>query len=276
MTHCLRVIFVAALLCATAIDAHPDAWPRGSGNAYVHLGLSQLDSSRAFAPDGDRVPYPGRGARQRSAVLYFETGLGEQWTVIGTVPWKSVLARGFENEFKTQGFSDLDLTLRRSFESRRGVLAIEVGSSFPLGYKSTDFPQLGTGEIDPHINLAWSQSLRVLPSAFVSLQSGYRRRGGPVKDELPYSLKAGFFPLRDVGTFVSLRGWESLASFAETDPTLGLVSGDSESFSAAGEVYFEVSRSFDANLEVSRVLRGRNTVSGTEIRIGMAFRIPRR
>ena len=262
------------VLLLTALPLNADAWARGRGAAYVHLGYTSLDTTRAFDETGERVPFPGRGARRRRASLYAETGLTNALTLVVNAPYEHVTSRGRFNDFTTAGGGDLDLRLRASRRTTRGVFSLEGGAFLPLGYDQNVFPQLGTGTIDPVFNAAYGTSLAVMPEGFLSLQAGYRMRGGGLSDELPYSAKAGAFFHRRIGTFVALRGWESRGDFRDVDPTYALTAADSESMSVAGELYVRATSRFAVNAVWSRAIRGRNAAIGNEWSIGVAFSRP--
>ncbi|HET8797492.1 MAG TPA: hypothetical protein VFO89_07390, partial [Thermoanaerobaculia bacterium] len=133
------------------------------------------------------------------------------------------------------------------------------------------FPQLGTGAIEPMVNLAYGASLRGLPEGFVSAQLGWRMRGGEVSDELPYSLKIGAFFHPRIGTFAGVRGWESRGTFEDIDPTYALTASDSEALAATGELYVRVHRNVDVSAAWSRPMRGRNSGIGHEWSLGIAI-----
>lgn len=262
--------FVSFLILLASLPARGDAWARGRGSAYLFLGAARTSATTAFDPGGARIPFPGRGATLSRTNAYFESGLNDAVTLVANVPYQVLTSRGLFNDFRTAGLADLDLRIRLSRPTPAGVFAIEGGAFVPLGYRRVDFPQLGNGYVEPVVNLAYGTSLRQLPGGFLSLQGGYRARRGELSDELPYSVKVGAFPHPRIGTFVFARGWKSRGDFRNTDPTFALVSADSESLSAGGELYFRITPRIDINAAWSRVVRGRNTSIGDEIAIGFA------
>lgn len=269
----MRRAILAALLGLVLPSAlHADAWACGRGNTYVHLGASALDTTRAFDETGERVPFPGRGARRRRVNLYAEVGLTNALTVVVNAPYEHVTSRGLFNDFTTSGGGDLDLRLRATRRTNAGVFALEGGAFIPLGYDRQVFPQLGTGATEPVVNVAYGTSLAALPEGFVSLQLGYRMRGGGLSDELPYSAKLGAFFHPRIGTFVGVRGWESRGDFRDVAPTFALTAADSETLNGVAEVYLRATSRFDVNASWSRALRGRNSAIGNEWSVGVAFR----
>jgi len=256
---------------ASAAPLHADAWARGRNEAYVHFGISAACATRAFDENGQRVPFPGRGARRRRASVYAEAGLTDHLTLVLNAPYEQVTSRGFFNDFTTAGGGDFDLRLRVSHRAALGVFAVEGGAFLPLGYDRQAFPQLGTGVIEPIVNVAYGTSIRAWPEGFMSAQIGYRIRGGGLSDEMPYSIKAGAFFHPRIGTFVALRGWKSRADFHDLDPTFALTAADSDALTHAAEVYVRVAPRLDANAAWSRPLRGRNTAISNEWSIGIAL-----
>lgn len=266
----MRKVLAAAVLLG-AVVARGDAWPRGRGNGYMYFGAARGTATEAFDPAGNQIPMPGRGGAERRANAYVELGLNDRLTLVVNAPYSRIVSRGLFNDFTTSGFSDLDFRLRWSHPTSVGVFGFEGGAFIPLGYDRKDFPQLGSGRVEPIINVAYGTSIAVLPSGFVSAQIGYRDRSSGVADELPYSLKLGAFPHPRVGTFLFARGWESRASFRDIDPAFGFTIADSKRLTAGGEVYIHLTRSMDANAICSRVVRGRNTPIVNECSMGIAL-----
>jgi len=266
----LAIVVITMMALTLAAPLRADAWARGRNAVYAYLGVATIDADTAFDSSGDRVPFPGRGARQTRFSVYAEAGLSDSVTFVANVPYQRVTSRGVFNDFTTAGGSDADVRLRFTRNTGRGAIAIEGGVFIPLGYDTRDFPQLGTGSVDPIVNVAYGTSIAALPDGFLSLQAGYRHRGGGLSDELPYSAKAGAFFLPRLGTFVALRGWKSRGDFRGLDPTYELVAADSEQLAAAAEVYFRVTSRVDVNATWSRAIRGRNSAIGNEWSIGIA------
>ncbi len=268
----LRAVALLSVL-VTVAPLQADAWPRGRKAAYLYLGAAQADADEAFEPDGDRGPILGRGVRQERVSAYMELGLSEVSTLVVNVPYERVTARGLFNDFTTNGAGDLDLRVRLSRVGGAGAFAVEGGAFIPLGYNVRDFPQLGSGVMEPIVNLAFSRSLTWLPSGFLSVQGGYRWRGGELSNELPYSAKLGAFFHERAGTFVYVRGWKSRGNFRDIDPSFALTAADSERASAGAEIYIHLTRTIDANATWSRTIAGRNTAAGDEYGFGLAVNL---
>ncbi len=243
-----RTVCAALLLVAAPMFA--DAWPRGAGSVYLHGGFARMSTTEAFDPAGERIVFPGRGASQRRGSLYLEAGLTDRLTLVANLPFQRVTARGFFNDFTTSGLGDLDLRLRRSRAIAAGVFAFEGGATIPAGYDRNDFPQLGSGRIEPLVNFAFGTSLRSLPEGFASLQVGYRFRPRDIGHEIPWSAKLGTFPLRKVGVFAFTRGWQSRGNFATAETTYALTSASSEETRAGGEIYLRLTRNLRSQRDV--------------------------
>lgn len=266
---------LAALVAATFTSPlYGDPWARGRGGIYLHAGATTMDATTAFDGTGDRVAFPGRGARGTRVSLYTEIGLTDAITLVVNAPYERVTSRGLFNDFTTAGAGDLDLRLRVTRKTTIGVFAAEGGAFVPLGYDRQAFPQLGTGATEPIVNAGYGTSISVLPQGFVSVQIGYRLRGGGLSDQVPYSAKLGAFFHPRLGTFIGLRGWESRGDFRKVDPTFALTAADSEALATAAEVYLRVAPRFDVNAVWSRPVRGRNSAIGNEWTVGVAFHAP--
>lgn len=262
------------LFGSMAGPSRADAWARGRGKAYGYLGVATTSATTAFDEKGNRVPFPGRGAEQTRASLYVEGGLSDTFTVVAAAPYERVTSRGLFNDFTTTGTGDLDIRLRASRKTSAGVFALEGGVFAPLGYDRRAFPQLGTGVVEPIVNAAYGTSVGVLPAGFLSVQIGYRVRGGGVSDELPYSVKLGTFLHPRIGTFLGVRGWKSRGDFRNVDPEFALTTQDSELLSAAAEIYLHLTPRVDVNTSWARPFAGKNGGIGREWALGLAFHSP--
>ncbi len=261
------------IACVMAPSVFAEAWPRGKGNVYVYLGLATSSSDEFRMPSGDKVPFPGRDNREDRASLYGEIGISDTLTIVLDVPYKSVRTRGLVSTFETDGLADLDVRLRWSTGLRGLWLGAEGGVIVPLGYDAKDFPPLGSGKTAGIVNLALGTSLTFLPEGFLSIDAGYRMRGGDFHDEIPYAAKLGAFPVSRVGVFAFVRGWSSLVDFSRVEPSLGLFVSDSEKTGAGLELYFRLSNRFEANVVWTTTLRGRNITDGDEYAVGVAWRM---
>lgn len=266
----LRPLLLAALLTTPAV-LEAEAWPRGAGKLFAHLGASTARADEILDPAGTRLPFPGRKYEERGATLYFELGLTDRLTFVSAVPYREVVANGRLTDFSSLGFGDLDARLRYSVPAGPAWIGFDAGLFVPLGYDPDDFPQLGSGKTDLLLAASFGTSLSFLPEGFASLDVGYRVRGGPLRDELPYAVKVGAFPLRRVGLFLFARGWKSRADFSGVETSFGLVTADSERHAAGAELYVRLGRGVDVNGSFARVYAGRNTVVADQLVLGIAF-----
>lgn len=262
------------LLLTVALGAGParsEAWPRGKGQIFAHLGATTFSADTMFDTSGRRVPFPGNGWDEKGDNLYLEVGLTDSFTFVGTLPLKKETAKGLENDFTTKGLADLDLRLRYSRPLGNGLfVGLDGGAFVPLGYDPEEFPALGTGETDYLFSGSFGASLPFLPQGFASVDLGYRWRGGRLSDEIPYAVKVGAFPHPRIGVFAFGRGFKSRADFSTVDPFVGYAT-DSERLMAGVEVYVRAGKLFDVNGSWSRVVSGKNTPIGDQLLLGVAF-----
>lgn len=263
--------FVVAALLLPADFAFAEAWPRGRGGVYVYTGFATFSADTLYSARGEAIPFPGRDTEETRWSLYLEAGLTDSLTLVASVPWKKIRTRGNVSTFETSGLADLDVRLRQSFGLRSTWIALEGGAVIPTGYDESEFPQLGTGELDWIGNVGLGTSLRFLPEGFLAADVGYRWRGGGISDEIPYSVKVGAFPHERAGIFLFARGWKSRADWSEIGDTIGLLVTDSERLAAGVELYIRLNRSFDLNVVWTDVLDGRNTGKGDEVKVGLAW-----
>ena len=268
MKRPLRALVIVIL---AAGPLHGEAWPRGKGQLFAHFGATSFSADTLFDTGGNRAPFPGRGFDEKGDNLYLELGLTDRFTALATLPLKKVVVKGLVNDFTSRGLADLDLRLRYSTRIGPGVYAgLDAGAFVPLGYDETEFPARGSGETDAVVSGSVGAGLRFLPEGFLSLDVGYRWRGGALADEIPYALKVGAFPHPRIGVFLFARGSVSRADFSRVDPFVGTTT-DSERLLAGAELYARVSRHFDVNGSWAKVVRGRNTPIGDQLLLGVAF-----
>ena len=275
---------VAPLLLAVLSAAGPcttEPWPLGSGQVLARFAATSASASEVFDTRGERAPFPGRRYKESADTLDVEVGLSRALTAAVAVPYRKVRAEGFDSGGVASGFGDLDARLRASFAVGRAAwLGGEAGVLTPLGSSRADAPRLRSGHTDAIASVVFGASLPALPEGFVSAALGYRWRGGPIADEVPYALTAGAFPHARVGVFAFARGWKSRADFSRVPDTAGFLVSDSERLAVGLELFGRVARHTDVSISYGRVVSGRNVPVAHPLVIGVAWHsqtlLPRR
>lgn len=263
---------LALALLAGSLPLMAEGWARGKGGLYANVSYARISSSTFYGVHGEKVPFPGQSSLEQRATLYLEYGLSDSFTVVASIPWKSLTANGFSTSSTTAGLADADLRLRHTWRLGSSLfLGLEAGATIPLGYRVHVFPALGTHQTDVNVDAGLAGALPFLPGGFFSADVGYRHRGGGVQNEIPFAFKVGAFPLRNAGLFAGVDGWKSTSDFEGVDPSFGFFGADSERLTGQLEGYVKLTERWHVNGKVRRILSGKNTVGGTEYSVGVAF-----
>lgn len=173
-------------------------WARGAGNGYLQLSTGFASANRAWDQNYMLRPLGEPGNEDQFSeigfYLYGEMGLTPQVTAIISTFWKQMTAENRNSTFTTSGLSDLNLSLRYSWQVTDAVvLSPQIGIKLPSGYDSGASPPLGSGVVDGEVGLQAGFSLYPVP-AFVGSSIGFRKRGGLQEDEFFSHLEVGYQP----------------------------------------------------------------------------------
>jgi hypothetical protein len=268
-------LFVIAALVPGA--ARAGAWLQDPGTAYVRLSAGYLSTRERFDENGDRVQWDisgggFRNARYRDLALglYAEAGVARNWSVVIYGAWSDLRARQPSAEFKTFGFGDAMLGVKRSLGRWSRTVASMTGAvTVPTGYDVEDYPALGSGVAD--LSLAGSVGASG-NHAWGTAELEYRFRGGRFRDQVRGAVGGGWNPHRRVGLRGELRGTRSVGGTAAEGEDLRFdpAAVDPRSLEAAGTVSWTAVRGLALEGEVRTALAGENTLAGTRWSLAVA------
>lgn len=287
--HRAGILATVLWLCA-ADAALGQAWVKDTGGYYFKLSGSYLFATEEYNYRGDKQPIfadlSSRGDawfRDVSFTAYLEYGLTDNVTLVGTVPFKILTTREIEDngpgiprrEVKRTngGLADLTMSLRYPLLRRPLAASVQGGVKLPLGYEKTPDnlgPPLGTGEIDFEARLFVGLSLWPFPGYFGG-GIGYRLRGGPLHDEVPFSIEGGV----TLSRFFAKVRVEGLQNTKEP-PDLGSVDnnvivGDQNVLKLMPTVSYRLGERVSLAGEIFHVLAGKNTTAGTTYQLALEF-----
>lgn len=283
----IACFLAVAVLTPTAlpVNTSAQAWVQPAGGYYVKFGVSYLFTDEELNFEGDRQPFLSSQLsvteawfRDVSYTGYVEYGLTDNFTLVATAPVKVLTTRATESAGpglpsrratrQNGGLADLWLSVRTPVVREPFVLSVQTGVKVPLGYDERPeldgerLPPLGTSHADGELSIFAGKSLHPWP-AYVSGGIGYRKRGGSLRDELPYNLEAGytagpmFFKLR-------LDGVKNTHSPPDlSSPVNNAVVGDQDWLKLSPAISYNIVGGFSADFEVFHVLMGKNTLAGT-------------
>jgi hypothetical protein len=275
-----RVLRVGLAALVALVGFAPDAcagggWIPARGVSYLELSLTSATTRTTYDADGRSVPFRRiedfdrpTTFEDRGLNAYGEFGLGRGWALDGAVAWKRVTVDEPATRFVSDGPADLRLAVRHGLRSSNPVLAISLGASAPLGYGAADYPALGAGEVDLDAYVHGGVSFA---AGWGEAELGYRQRGGPAADELPFASQVGVrVHPRWTATF-AVRGHRRLRSgsgdaAANFDPAL-----ESSSVVLAGPaISHAVTARLGITLQALRTLEGRNMPAGWKWKLAFA------
>ena len=297
------LVIVAAVLVLPLVTnrALAQAWVQPKGGYFFKLASGYLETDEVYNFRGDLEHISERDFgvtnwfRDVTLEAYLEYGLWERLTLVGKLPFKILTTvrieslAGFEGarfEITNGGLSDLMLWLRTPLIRKRIAISFQPGVKIPLGYEREPDnlgPPLGTSYVDAEANLYAGISLYPLPG-YISGGAGYRHRGGPFADEIPFSVEGGV----TIGRLFAKLRFEGLKSTVEPEDFLGQeiilplpggggatpespLVGNRDEFKVMPTAAFSFSDRFALMAEVYAVVAGKNTVAGTTYVIGMVF-----
>ncbi|ARA92593.1 hypothetical protein AWN76_005030 [Rhodothermaceae bacterium RA] len=189
--HRIARYSLGLMLCLCALarphDGRAQAWPQGTGQAYVKLAHGRSTAAEQYTFDGRLKPYAdhvdGEAFFDRSAYLYMEYGVREHLTVVGMLPFKDLRVLDAAFAYETGGVGSalagvrLGLKPLLGWSAPRQALALNLMLTLPTGYTRNLAPAIGAGQVDVQALLAWGLSLYPLPG-YAQLGAGYRHRTG--------------------------------------------------------------------------------------------------
>ncbi len=222
-----------------------------------------------------------------------EYGLTDDFTVIGKLPFKSYTSKRTVSTVyqtsdelaTTSGFADLEISGKYAIIHKPIVFAVESGLKIPLGYSvmpDNDGPRLGTGAMDVDGHLWFGGSFYPLP-LYLTGSIGYRHRTGELNDEIVLQTEAGY----TIGDFL-IKSYFKYVKNTSTPPDIygqpittplpggggilpEIIVGDQDIATIFPSVIYTLNDRIALQAEVSTVLAGKNTLSGTAYSIGLIY-----
>lgn len=253
------------------------AWLQEPGTAYARVSGGYLSTQTRFDENGDKVQWDTSGGGLRNskyqdfgASFYTEVGVAPGWNAVASVSWKRLVAAQPSANFKTFGFSDVHLGVKRAvWSNARVVSSVAVGLTLPTGYDVDDYPSLGSDATDVSVTgSVGTSSAGFWGTADVE----YRWRGGVFRDVLGGSLGGGFSPATRLGLRGELRGGSAVGSGSASADAIRFdpATVDPSHLDVAGTASYAVGRGLALEAEVRSTVSGENTLAGTRFGFALA------
>ena len=272
--HAVPLLLIVASLCAHVPAVQAGAWSQQKGHYYAKFSGIFYSADEVYNDMGKRQ---SMGAEDdeftgKQGFLYLEYGLMDRLTLIGQASGGRLASTNRLVRQRTRGIGDVDIGVKYQLTDGPIVLSPFVTLKVPTGYHEDYAPPLGTGEVDLEFRLLAAKSLYPLP-LYIGVESGYRIRGGPYSNQIPYFVEVGGTPHKSVFVKGYVEGKDTRVASVED---LGLVGGSvtvSEGdFAKMGiNGAYNVTGPLWIDLLLERAFRGENIGAGASWGLGISY-----
>lgn len=279
---CTRAGFLAfaAMLASSSAAAQGETgFLRGKGKADVVLSYT-IDTYDKFWFGDDRLSMPGVGEVNRETyTLYTAYGLNDRTDLILKGSYVRSESDGAANFPTESDFQDLTLAAKYRFWERTFQNGSELsvaalpGIKLPMtDYQNNAVTALGDGQIDLQFRVVGQY--RLSNGVFAALETGYDRRNGSPKDEIPINLTVGGTIANRLTLSAFLTDIDSLGGTDLGPPGTNYFPANEEDLTRTGlSAYYRINDSFGLAGSWRTTLDGRNTGDVEGFSIGLVYRV---
>jgi len=294
----MKNIFIITSIVVLTQSVFGGAWVQKKGGHFFKLSIHFMNTNYEFDHEGNRLKilkerliFDDVYFRDVSFSIYSEYGLSDIVTLVGYLPFKSYTSKRTINtiyqttdeQITTSGFGDLLLSGRLAIFQKSFALSFQSGIKIPMGYSDqpdNDGPRLGTGDIDFEGQILMGVSLYPLP-VYITGGFGYRHRLGELHDELLSHVELGFA----TGRFLFKTYVEWIKNTNQPPDIYGqpvvtplpggggvlpeTIVGDQDILKLSPSIIYYFNQNMGVQLEISAILAGKNTVSGTTFSLAL-------
>jgi|GEM_PF-2122443 len=278
---------VILLILLAYQDGYTGAWTQKRGHFFNKVGLLRFDSSSQYLLNGDEQPLSNNGqVIDVTFYDYFEYGLFDDLTFVGTIPVKRVsFSCAIEGCGRsTSGLSDIYAGFRYKLAESSWITSIQAGIKLATGYETDEqkldtAPPLGDGQADVEFRLLLGRSI-ANGGGYLNLDAGFRARSGEPVDEVPFAVEAG---IRLTKSYMLIGKIHGVRGIKEDDDqqNFTIVNGRIENFVGTGaledfvkaqaQLIYNLTSTIDISFEFDQVVTGRNTSQASTVGIGLAI-----
>ena len=267
-------LLVLLMVCGIGqIRVEAGAWSQPRGHFYTKLSGIFYGSDEIFNDMGKRAPL-GMDENRFDAgqgFLYLEYGLRERLTLIAKLSAGELVSEDSQVEQITTGIGDLELGGKYQLVDGPVVLAPFAIVKIPTGYNEEYDPAMGTGDADLEFRLLTARSLYPWPF-YLGAETGYRFRGGPYSNQIPYFFEAGATPHKKVFAKAYLEGKNTITGNEEVTGVVGVLQVSEGNFTKVGfNAAFNLRGGVWADILWEKVVSGKNIGAGSSWGLGLAY-----
>lgn len=259
-------LFTALLVLAFTTSAYAGAWMLPKGNFYMEMYGKFFYADRDFDSDGNsKVEKDKHGAYDETYLEYkLEYGLTDKFNLLLNIPYKFCLYEDDNGSFRNTGLTDIGLGLKYNIFQKPIMTSLQLKGFFPTQYDKNESPPLGTEYSDIEARVLLGRTFVKIPS-FLGVELGYKGRGGPKNDEIPYMFEAGIYPTKRIMLKGTIEGVEGLTRTGNEEDYAKW--GLSVAYSLIGNfdyIFRKAGQNLSVELGYNNVFKGKNTGVGSE------------
>lgn len=196
--------------------ASAGAWTQPKGTLYAKMAANYFRSTAGYDRSGGIISVADNGSFEDFNVTWYqEYGLLENFTIIASLPYKTVRFEDDLLKSDTYGLGDIDVAGRLRIVRKPVVVSLQALVKLPWAYDRDEQVPIGNGQVDLEGRLLVGRSLHPLP-AYAGLELGYRHRDGDPSDEFRYLAEFGYTFVPRLSARVKLDGTLSVENGNDT------------------------------------------------------------
>ncbi len=241
------------------------AWTLPQNSWYVEEAISFFSSDKDIDAKGEASSKAFRGVYDEVRLkTYVEYGLRDRWTLIFAAPYRRARFVDDYNDISNGGFTDASAAVKWRWKPNPWVVSFGASLGLPTGYDAAEPLALGTGRGNAEARVYVSRLFdeRLMLTAEVA-----KDRVG-----VPYLIEAagiarsiGFLKIM-VNGLADFPHHSDAESYAKWNLSAGLTSEGSNAM-----IRYNRQKSTSVSIGMGRVFHGKNTGSGTDLSLSVAF-----
>lgn len=280
----MRTIYIVGLLFFTSGSLIAGGgWPQPKGKGYFKLGQSWVISSDFYGPDGEITQIVTTGYFATN--LYAEYGLTDRFTAIVYLPF---FARNTLNEVQynqsgknipgdaLNSIGDTDIAIKYGLVvDKPVVVSATLLLGLPIGKTAgggSEILQTGDGEFNQMIRMDVSGGLPNMPM-WLSGYVGFNNRTEGFSDEIRFGGEVGYTFNKKLSTILKVNVVESLFNGDANVAENGIFSNNTEYFSPALEVAYDLKPNWGVSASGAFAFSGRNILASPMWGVGAYFKL---
>ena len=256
-----------------ADDVGAGAWSQQAGHYYAKLSSVFYGSDEIYNEMGKLSPAGMNDETFDSGqgFAYVEYGVRDRLTLVGKLAVGELVAEDALVKQTTIGIGDAEVGAKYQLTDQVVVVSPMVSIKVPTGYDKGFDPAMGTGYRDLEFRTLVARSLYPWP-LYVGGELGYRFRGGPYSNQVPYFAELGVTPHPRLFAKVYVDGANTLSGQRESTGEVGVFQVSEGDFRKMGaNVAVNVEGPVWIDVLWERIVDGQNVGAGGSWGFGVAY-----